>query len=265
MKKILVCFIGTIIFIIFAVSSLGTKDVEESPETRKRNEQAGETRIRKDMGEGNIRSAFSRLGEYEKRYPENKEKIETLKVEIGKIKAEKTKEYEDALTRTYKVRDEVEQITYLYPKFYRQDRKQSIIAEYIEDIDGRARSKFILRYHGEDFINIEKAVLNIDGVREELIFKTGYDNSEEGERKRARNEYYEIWDNTKFDTLDDGSVIEWVEEIKYFFLLDKIAASKETIIRLLGENRQVDRVISEEEKQAIRDMYIISDYIHYVR
>ena len=265
-KDIVSLITGIIIFLLLAVLSVQLESIGRKSD-KKYTIDDGKTiedYIIKEIRKGKIRSADAQLEFYIESYPEKKEKTEELRKEIEKKRTEIIREYEEVLKRTEIIWDEVEERTYLYPKIYDFSWKQNIITMYLEDYDKKIKMRFIVRYHGDDEIDFEKVVLNIDGKKREITFKDLYSNYDYD----SNTEKILGYDHTKQERLDDFTITEWVNvkmKNKYLHILKEIASSEKTLIRISGSNRQVDRIVTEEEKQAVRDMIIIYNYTKNVK
>ena len=253
---------GVCVFLVLAglSSKVGEVDTKKySKPVTKNDEKYREEFISKNLKNGNISLAVGQLEFYEKKYPENKEKIIELWKEVEELKAGKTKGYEEVLKRTKMAHDEVEGIIYLYPEIYDFDWGQNILTVYLENFDKKMKMRLIIRYHGEKIIDFEKVTFNIDGNKKEIIFKDLYYSYDSESDTKSLSGY----DHTRREILDDGSIAEWADvkmKRKYLKILEEIASSRKTLMRISGGNRQIDREISEEEKQAVKDILSVYNY-----
>ena len=114
-------------------------------------------------------------------------------------------------------------------------------------------------YGKETTIDFEKVTFNIDVNKKEIIFKDLYYSYDSESDTKSLSGY----DHTKREILDDGSIAEWADvkmKGKYLKILEEIASSRKTLMRISGGNRQIDREISEEEKQAVKDILSVYNY-----
>jgi hypothetical protein len=97
--------------------------------------------------------------------------------------------------------------------------------------------RFRIQYHGEDWLFINSFFFNVDG--EKYKISTSY-----GEIERDNNS--EVWE--WYDVAPNSENIE---------MLQKIMNSKKTVMRMEGTQYYKDKTITEAQKSAIRDTFVV--------
>jgi hypothetical protein len=123
------------------------------------------------------------------------------------------------------------------PDYSNEDAFQIYISGTQTSIGGL---RFLARYAGSDWLFFEKIVVNVDGRVFNLDFS-----------------YFEVEHENA-----GGGVWEWIDIVpssENISMLNLIANSKSTIVRVQGENYKNDRELTAKDKKAISDVFTVMD------
>ena len=152
---------------------------------------------------------------------------------------------QQAAARLVKKEDSVENRTWYYPSCYpKYINTRSFVLPYLGEKNGHTYMRLIFNYAGDDWIFMDKAIINIDG---------------------------EVYDTVEFDYFDIERDTAWGANLyecvdilptdKQIEMLHKIADSSKTVIRLKGTH-YYDLTISEKDKQGIKDILSVYDFMN---
>lgn len=157
----------------------------------------------------------------EKEKKKNQEKIATaIKKHAGKFQIST-----DRVERTN---------FYRHKSFPAYTNSRSAVFPYIGSNPYRSWLRIQIQYTSDDWLFVESLVFSIDG---EKTYKT-----------------FKHWDWQRDN--GGGDIWEWVDlscDQEYLVLLEKIAASKEAILRFSGKQYRHDLIISAKDKKAIQE------------
>ncbi|AOZ96219.1 zinc ribbon domain-containing protein [Butyrivibrio hungatei] len=135
--------------------------------------------------------------------------------------------------------DKISQTTFYKPASYPEYTNiRSFVLPYISVKNGVGTLHLKANYYGNDWVFWDTLIFAIDEERYEMKIDL-FDSTDTDVDGRAK-----VVENYDFCPLEDT-------DIK---ILDKIIKSKETIIRFKGNNKYYDMTITEEDKQAIKDI-----------
>lgn len=130
-------------------------------------------------------------------------------------------------------------VFYEHPNTPRYTDTRSYLAVYAGQNGGRVWLRMRLNYTNDSWLFVEDAALNIDG-------------------ETVRLPYFD-W---KRD--NDSEIWEWIDvtvDASLRVTLEKIAASKSTIVRFNGQKYYENVTIRESDKQVIRDMFLVEEVL----
>ena len=140
--------------------------------------------------------------------------------------------------------DKVSQVTFYKPKNYpKYTNERTFVLPYLATKGDTCVLHLKANYYGKDWVFWDKLVIAIDDERYEMepgLFETTNTDVD------GRAKVVETFD---FSSLSSSDVN----------ILRKIVTSKETIIRFKGDSKKYDHTVSDEDKQAIRDILTAYD------
>lgn len=180
---------------------------------------------------------YKKLSDSDKEKVTNYAKLTEAKTTLKELKAaDREKRIKAALAGFNSKHDKVTGNSFYksknYPKYI---DTRSYVLPYIGENDGRYWVRLKFNYTGDDWIFWEELTFLIDGER---YYKTiGYSNVERD------NDSGDVWEY--YDYSPSSSDME---------MLEKIANSKETIVRFEGDRYHYDLTVSAEDKAAIKQV-----------
>lgn len=150
------------------------------------------------------------------------------------MEADNLKKFTIALSSMRKEYDDVEKITWYYDKTtHRYTNTNNVYLYFGKPNVGNPVLRFRIQYAGDDWLFIQKYIFSIDGKTFEL-------NPSETERDNNS----EVW--------------EWSDEAAGMKALEIVAAiidSKEAKIRYVGKQYFKDRILTNTEKSALKNVF----------
>lgn len=209
----------------------------------------GTVTLESDVAIRSAQTAFAQLSFQEKQYVENLDILTTAVSELANLKAEEAARIEreqeairkNAFSSMRTETDKVLGITWYYPKnFPSKSSARSFLLPYIGVQNNKCWLVLRCNFTSSNWLFFESIIVSVDGYNYNASF-----------------DYFDIMrDNAAY------SVWEWIDydptktDIE---MLQKIANSKEAILRFNGENKHYDLTITQADKQAIKDIFIVYD------
>ena len=170
----------------------------------------------------------------------NIEELSKAEKELERIKEQKrTDEFNDVMTRVKKEYDKVDDST----RYKHRNMPYYVnVRSYVLPMIAEGTLAILWSYTGDDWIFWDKVIINIDGEKHTKSFDGLFDKPK---RDNRAGDVWEVAHSIVYSTESDD-----------YKLLEKIANSKETIVRFQGE-KSYDLYVSASDKQAIKDMFFV--------
>lgn len=161
--------------------------------------------------------------------PSPAQKAVTVQEKKEPLSTEQIKAITKPFNKNY---DKVENITWIH-SYKRSSANSDYIYVYLGERDNQVWGRLVIHIWGNSWYFMDGAIFLIDGVREEIAFAR-----DEIKRDNGGGVIWETADAKIYDG--------------HIRILNKIANSNETIIRIKSDKYKDDRVISKKEKQALK-------------
>ena len=163
------------------------------------------------------------------------EELEAEKEEIKKAEEERKKKLNEKLSSLRKVADEVSGNTWYYDVNSEKYTNANDFQLYLGEVNGQFWPRVRIQFCAENWLFIESYIISVDG--------TNYN-------------FNPSYDDIKRDN-DNGIVWEWYDFYptnSNLKMMQEVVDSEKTILRHQGDIYYEDRIISNQEKQSIKNI-----------